>query len=279
MIESFGLRTRRKKGAFTLIELLVVIAIIAILAALLLPALAKAKERALRVNCASNQKQIGVGLFMYLGDGDRLPTGKFDINNPGNPTQYTYEIGRLSGPTSLSEGLYGIGLLWTNNLVQDARIFYCPSGKSGGSVSPWTYDHYSVTATWPWGSNPIENSLHTGYHYFPQSIALQNIGPGISVSSVTPDPSSSKFLIPLKSSQLDPKKSMLTDLFHSIGVNDGALSHKDGGTYGINAMFGDGHVMFQNNKKNGDVFKIIMPPVDIDHDTVAFRRAMSLWTP
>jgi prepilin-type N-terminal cleavage/methylation domain-containing protein len=278
MTEAVGSHRRPAKGAFTLIELLVVIAIIAILAAMLLPALGKAKERALRVNCASNQRQIGVGFFMYLGDGDKVPTNKY---KDSNPTQYTYEIGRLSGPTSLSEGLYGIGLLWTNKMVEDARVFYCPSGKKGGSVSPWTFEHYSVTATWPWGSSPIENSLHTGYHYFPQGVALQNIGPGIDVPAITVDPniSGGSFLKSLKASQIDPKKAMLTDLFHSIGANDGALSHKDGGTYGINAMFGDGHISFQSSKRNGAVFKIIMPPVDIDHDGVAYRKAMNMWTP
>src|SRR5882757_3663626 len=78
--------------AFTLIELLVVIAIIAILAAMLLPALAKAKEKARQISCISNLKQMGISLTMYVDDqGGVYPIASY-TDGAGNNVDWPKEL-------------------------------------------------------------------------------------------------------------------------------------------------------------------------------------------
>ena len=152
---------RRRPGCargFTLIELLVVIAIIAILAALLLPALAKAKEKALRIACVSNLKQIGIAIFMYASDNeDKMPPNR--VNATSGSVWYPYEIGRQSGRV-WSDGPHNLGSLWGTKNIPDGKVLYCPSSKK--FPGNFRYETYAQIDLWPFGQSPSDPGYNGG---------------------------------------------------------------------------------------------------------------------
>ena len=128
-----------KRKGFTLIELLVVIAIIAILAAILFPVFAKAREKARQTACLSNMKQIGLSTMMYVQDYD----GLFPM-----AAAWPYDTTGMSADQRFGAAGDAAGTAFWQNLIypyaKNKKIFTCPS-RSNDQDNP-VYGHYGMNS-------------------------------------------------------------------------------------------------------------------------------------
>ena len=163
---------KMERKGFTLIELLVVVAIIAILAAMLLPALSKARERARAAVCMSNLKQMGIGVIMYTQDyGDYFPivdyVGTSQIAGDQSMAFMKQEpncADILTAPNNGAGYVCWMSLLYP--YLKNTDIYSCPSDPSDQKAYGWTYgiNNFSLASIKTDGSlnewySPV------GYHF------------------------------------------------------------------------------------------------------------------
>lgn len=222
-------RQSSKTNGFTLIELLVVIAIIAILAAILFPVFARARENARRASCQSNLKQIGLGVLMYSQD--------YDEKFPQAKVEATASEVTANNPYGWADAL--------QPYVKSVQLFQCPSETEGPTNDP--------TSTGPGYSDYWYNRMLSGQSQAAITAVSQtvmngdgngnssayngsgcNSNPGTALASTT--------------------ATTCTNLPHTLNVGSTNMlgRHLDGANY----SFADGHVKWlKGSGTSGNMFK------------------------
>ena len=223
-----------KKDGFTLIELLVVISIIAVLMAILMPTLGRAREAAKRAVCSNQVKQIGTAILAYSTDYDnRMPTYNTKSNNP-YAMIHTYALYRSDVTDSSGKPLgMKLALLYEGKYISDPKVFYCPSNM----LDLFKYESYCTPH--PWGSLPQSFNEQNGSN--------QWIRMGYTYLPIDPKAAKDAAGVPTVTAKifdrLDPYLPCMTDIMRKTDQ----LSHRRGTNGAVNCLFKDGHVTLCND--------------------------------
>lgn len=228
--------------AFTLIELLVVIAIIALLLAILLPALTMIKEQGRRMVCATNLKSLGTGFELYSEsyDDKAIPNCYMDGRETYNITSswmpwYSYIVG-VDEPASVTNAKpVQLGRLYAEGFIDIPDVYYCPTAQANRLRDEYVMTYYTesqLDKIMPpdnsnWGIPTGDNRCRSNYMYY----------------------------IWGKNSYIDlSTKPVVVDRLSSSG---GIAHRKRGEPFGINALFGDGHVNLTHTSTGTELYQLL----------------------
>jgi hypothetical protein len=211
---------------------------------MLLPALSSAKNRAQRVNCTNNLRQLGLGVALYADTfDDRLPPAEFNPEKvPGSGPWESYSLWwGTPGAAPDIQNPVSLGHLYAQDIITSPGTFYDPGLRHVGQIPIKFEMKYFESTDVPWPMCPPEGNVRGNYMFYPQTDVR---------ASQPPRPGEEEWtLVAEKSSQLTSQRSMITDLIYTVRTRPHTTARNP---TGINTLWGDNHVSFSTTKQAFD---------------------------